>query len=300
MPKKKFLSRKIVKHKQRKPHGSVFENPDRWARRRLPLDFVRPTRWEVFPYNVDRWRAVGLASCPNTCYTKVCYNMAWVAWTALQSKPDMVLLMGVVCRSSSVLVLVEWLSAEDLILGRLQRKGKWYLWRKRMHWRWLWRKRLHWRYMWRKREQLLYWLLWRKKEQLLLMVAAEEEGAVVAWVDAEVWYGTPKSSRRRLLVRLLDDMVRGNFLLPGMFSKKLCKKRLKNFKPHSRSSDLDDCSNENAASALLFIYWSVKPVWNRFWRVQCLTYRWRVGSFCLVLERGGWGVSPSWFVTKNK
>ena len=57
-----------------------------------------------------------------------------------------------------------------------------------------------------------------------LVAAVEEECAVVAWVAAEVWYGAPKSSMRRLLVRLLADMVQGNFLLPGMFSKKLCKK----------------------------------------------------------------------------
>ena len=92
-----------------------------------------------------------------------------------------------------------------------------------------------------------------------VLVTTEEEGVVAALVDVEVWFGTPKSSVRRLLVRLLVDMVRGNFLfLLGMSRKKLWKNFGKN--QHSRSSDLDDASNETAASALLFIHWSVKPV----------------------------------------
>ena len=52
------------------------------------------------------------------------------------------------------------------------------------------------------------------------VLVEEEEGAVAA---AEVWLGAPKSSTRRLLFGLLTCMVRGNFLLPGMFSKKLWK-----------------------------------------------------------------------------
>ena len=89
-----------------------------------------------------------------------------------------------------------------------------------------------------------------------VLVTTEEEGVVAALVDVEVWFGTPKSSVRRLLVRLLVDMVRGNFLfLLGMFRKKLWKNFGKN-----QHSDLDDASNETAASALLFIHWSVKPV----------------------------------------
>ena len=57
-----------------------------------------------------------------------------------------------------------------------------------------------------------------------VLVTAEEEGVVAALVDVEVWFGTPKSSVRRLLVRLLVDMVRGNFLLLlGMFRKQLWK-----------------------------------------------------------------------------
>ena len=60
----------------------------------------------------------------------------------------------------------------------------------------------------------------------------------------------------------MADMVRENFLLLGMFRKKTLEKLWKNFgkNQHSRSSDLDDASNENATSALLFIQLSVKPV----------------------------------------
>ena len=56
-----------------------------------------------------------------------------------------------------------------------------------------------------------------------VLVTAEEEGVVAALVDVEVWFGTPKSSVRRLLIlRLLD---KENFLLLlGMFRKKLWKK----------------------------------------------------------------------------
>ena len=36
-----------------------------------------------------------------------------------------------------------------------------------------------------------------------VLVTTEEEGAVAALADVEVWFGTPKSSVRRLLVRLL-------------------------------------------------------------------------------------------------
>ena len=55
-----------------------------------------------------------------------------------------------------------------------------------------------------------------------VLVTTEEEGVVAALVDVEVCLGTPKSSVRRLLVRLLADMVRGKFLLLlGMFWKKI-------------------------------------------------------------------------------
>ena len=62
----------------------------------------------------------------------------------------------------------------------------------------------------------------------LLVAAVEEEGAVAACVDVEVWLGAPKSSTRRPLFGLLPCMVLGNFLLPGMFFlKKLCKNFVK-------------------------------------------------------------------------
>ena len=60
------------------------------------------------------------------------------------------------------------------------------------------------------------------------LLAAEEEGVVAALVDVEVSLCTPKSSVRRRLVRLLADMVRGNFLLLGMFRKKTLEKLWKN------------------------------------------------------------------------
>ena len=90
-----------------------------------------------------------------------------------------------------------------------------------------------------------------------VLVTTEEEGAVAALVDVEVWLGTPKSSVRRLLVRILVDMARGNFLLLGILSKNSLKKTLEK-NQYSRSSDLDDAGYENAASALLYIHWSVK------------------------------------------
>ena len=88
----------------------------------------------------------------------------------------------------------------------------------------------------------------------LVVAVVEEEDVVVA---VEVWLGTFKFSIRRLLTRLLLCMVLVYFRLPGMFQleKELCKK-----KSHLRRSDLDDASNENAVSALLFIHFSGKPV----------------------------------------
>ena len=38
---------------------------------------------------------------------------------------------------------------------------------------------------------------------VVLVATVEEEGAVAAWVVADVWLVAPKSSTRRLLVRLL-------------------------------------------------------------------------------------------------
>ena len=69
------------------------------------------------------------------------------------------------------------------------------------------------------------------------LAAAEEEGVVAALVDVEVWFGTPKSSVRRLLVlRLLDNKLEETFLLLlGMFRKKTLEKTK---------------SNENETSAL--------------------------------------------------
>ena len=58
---------------------------------------------------------------------------------------------------------------------------------------------------------------------VVLVAAVEEEGAVAALGVAEVWLGAPKSSPRRLLVRLLTDMARGNFLFPACFLKNFVK-----------------------------------------------------------------------------
>ena len=90
--------------------------------------------------------------------------------------------------------------------------------------------------------------------ELVAAAAVEEEDAVV---DVEIWLGTSKFSIRRLLTRLLLCMVLVYFRLPGMFQleKKLCKR-----KSHLRRSYLNDASNENAVSALLFIHFSGKPV----------------------------------------
>ena len=91
----------------------------------------------------------------------------------------------------------------------------------------------------------------------LVAAAVEEEDAVAAWVVAvEGSLGAPKSSMRRLLTRLLLCMVLVYFPLPGMFQ---LEKTLEK-KSHLRRSVLDDASNENAVSALLFIHFSGKPV----------------------------------------
>ena len=91
----------------------------------------------------------------------------------------------------------------------------------------------------------------------LVAAAVEEEDAVAACVVAvEGWLGAPKSSMRRLLTRLLLCMVLVYFPLPGMFQ---LEKTLEK-KSHLRRSYLNDASNENAVSALLFIHFSGKPV----------------------------------------
>ena len=91
---------------------------------------------------------------------------------------------------------------------------------------------------------------------LVATVVVEEEGAVlvatvVVDVEDSLCIGSPNSLVRRLLdLRLLDSKLVENFLLLlGIFRKKTLETNLK--KQHSRSSDLDDASNENAASAFL-------------------------------------------------
>ena len=92
-----------------------------------------------------------------------------------------------------------------------------------------------------------------EEEAVVVLVAAtEEEGAVAAWVDAEVWYGTPQSSGRHLLVRLLAVMVRGNFLLLGIFGKKKFGKTffVKNHTPGALTSTMQATKMQRTRSFL--------------------------------------------------
>ena len=270
-------------------------------RRSLP-DSVRPIRLATFLCNADMWRAVDLTSCPNT---KVCCNMVWVVWTALQSTPDTVPSMGAVYCSPYVLVLAKCLSQKVRFLGGC-------------------------------RGRVSGTCGGRRGGcggrgctdggcRGRGCTGGTCGGSSCNWCCTGggrggcgccCWCCTGGGGRgcgccRRGLVggtQILDATppdtspgLHGTGELSSsrhVFLKKLCKNFGKNFKSHSRRSDLDDASNENAASAFLFIHWSVKPVWNRFWGVQCLTCRWWVGTFCRVLKRGGVGGIP--LMIRNK